>query len=175
MIVSFKTWTPAVEECSFVAPDSSIIGNVIAKKNSSIWYQAVLRADLAKIEIGEGTNIQELSSLHVKHNGPVIIGDYVTVGHNAVLHGCRIGNNTLIGMGSIILDDAQIGNQCIVGAGSLVTEGKIFPDGCLILGSPARVIRELTDEEKKSLLSSAEHYIELALENRSAVLGEKNV
>ncbi|MCK5847643.1 MAG: gamma carbonic anhydrase family protein [Caldisericia bacterium] len=175
MIVSFKTWTPSIRECSFVAPDSSIIGDVFAKSNSSIWYQVVLRADLARIEIGEGTNIQELSSIHVKHNSPVIIGDYVTVGHNSILHGCKIGNNTLIGMGSIILDDAQIGNQCIVGAGSLVTEGKVFPDGCLILGSPARVIRELTVDEKKSLLSSAEQYINLALENKSAVLGENNV
>ena len=175
MISSFKTWVPSVKGCCFIASNSTIIGNVTAKKNSSIWYQTVIRADLASIQIGEGTNIQELSSIHVKENCPVIIGDYVTVGHNVILHGCRIGNHTLVGMGSIILDEARIGNYTLVGAGSLITEGKTFPDGCLVLGSPARVVRELTADEKKALSDSAQHYITLALENHNAALGDKNV
>ncbi|MDD4029001.1 MAG: gamma carbonic anhydrase family protein [Caldisericia bacterium] len=174
MIRSFKSWKPFVDECCFVAPNCTIIGNVEGKNNSSIWYGSVLRADLAKITIGEGTNIQELCSLHVKENGPVFIGDYVTVGHGVILHGCSIGNNSLIGMGSIILDDARIGNNSLVGAGSLVTEGKTFPDGSLLLGSPAKKVRDLTQEEIQNIKQSAQHYIQLAIDNKKAVEGVYN-
>ncbi len=172
MIIPFKNKRPSVEESCFVAPDATIIGDVHSKSLSSIWYQSVIRADLAPITIGVGTNIQELTSIHVKENGPVSIGDYVTVGHNVVLHGCTIGNHTLIGMGSILLDDVVVGNHCLVGAGSLLTEGKHFPDGSLILGSPARVARALTQEEIKKLEESAKHYIQLAKDNHTSVIGE---
>jgi carbonic anhydrase/acetyltransferase-like protein (isoleucine patch superfamily) len=171
MICSFKSWKPVVKDCSFIAPNCTIIGDVEAKQNSSIWYGSILRADLAKITIGEGSNIQELCSLHVKENGPVWIGDNVTVGHGVVLHGCSIGSCSLIGMGSIILDDAIIGNNSLVGAGSLVTEKKTFPDGSLILGSPAKRVRGLTEEEIARIKQSAQHYIQLALDNNTAVEG----
>jgi carbonic anhydrase/acetyltransferase-like protein (isoleucine patch superfamily) len=171
MICSFKTWKPHVEDCCFIAPNTIIVGDVVAKKNSNIWYGSVIRADLAQIHIGEGTNIQELCSLHVKENGPVHIGDFVTVGHGVILHGCTIGNFSLIGMGCTILDDARIGNYSLVGAGSLVTEGKTFPDGSLILGSPAKKVRDLTNDEIEKIKQSAQHYIQLAIENKLAVEG----
>ncbi len=171
MICSFKTWKPHIESCCFIAPNSIIVGDVVAKKNSSIWYGSVIRGDLAQIHIGEGTNIQELCSLHVKENDPVHVGDFVTVGHGVILHGCTIGNFSLIGMGCTILDDARIGNYSLVGAGSLVTEGKAFPDGSLILGSPAKKVRDLTNDEIEKIKQSAQHYIQLAIENKLAVEG----
>ncbi len=171
MICSFKTWKPHIEDCCFIAPNTIIVGDVVAKKNSSIWYGSIVRADLAQIHIGEGTNIQECCSLHVKENGPVHLGDFVTVGHGVILHGCTIGNFSLIGMGCTVLDDARIGNYSLVGAGSLVTEGKTFPDGSLILGSPAKKVRDLTKNEIEKIKQSAQHYIQLAIENKLAVEG----
>ena len=146
----------------FIAPGAQIIGDVRIKSGSSVWYNAVLRGDEGAICIGSNTNIQDLVMVHVSKNTSVVIGDNVTVGHGAIIHGCTIEDNVLIGMGSIILDRAQIGKNSIVGAGSQVTQGKCFPEGSLILGSPARVKRPLTAEEIENVQNSAKNYAALA-------------
>ena len=144
----------------WVAPNSVIIGDVSLKKNASVWFGAVLRGDNDPIILGENSNIQDNSVCHTDDGMPLIIGDNVTVGHKVILHSCTVGNNSLIGMGSTVLNKAKIGNNCLVGANSLVTEGKEFPDNSLIVGSPAKVKRELTDMEKKLIELSALHYVE---------------
>jgi carbonic anhydrase/acetyltransferase-like protein (isoleucine patch superfamily) len=153
---------PDTALAAFVAPSADVMGAVTLKKNSSLWYQTVLRGDIQTITIGEGTNIQDGTVVHLADDGAVTVGDYTTVGHQAMIHACTIGNETLIGMGAIILDYAQIGNQCIVGAGALVTKGTIIPDGSMVLGSPAKIIRPLTPEERASLRPWAEKYIHVA-------------
>lgn len=152
----------------YVAQSAVIKGNVKIGDDSSVWHTAVIRGDLAPIEIGGGSNVQEMCVLHVDTNFPVKIGDGVTVGHGAVIHGCTIGNNTLIGMGAIILNGAEIGNNCIIGAGALVTGGTKIPDGCMALGSPAKVKRELTEDEIKGNTANALEYIKLAKESLEA-------
>ena len=143
----------------FVAPNASIIGNVTLMQGASVWFNAVLRGDNDLIEIGRNSNIQDGAVLHTDPGIELIIGDNVTVGHQAMLHGCTIGNNSLIGIGSTILNHAKIGGNCLVGAHSLITEGKEFPDGVVILGSPARIVRELTEQEMDFLKSSADVYV----------------
>lgn len=159
MIHNFENIKPNISEESFVAQSSDIIGNVILKEDSSIWFGAVLRGDCDKIIVGKGSNIQDNCTVHSDKDEPTEIGDYVTIGHNAIIHGCKIGNNSLVGMGAIVLNGAEIGENTIIGAGSLVTQGKKIPSGVLCLGSPAKVIRELTVEEINSIKESAEHYI----------------
>ena len=132
-----------------------------------VLYYAVIRGDDAPIVIGEETNIQENCTIHVSHNMPVHIGNNVTVGHNAVLHGCTIGDRTLIGMGSVILDGARIGNDCIIGAGSLVTKNTVIPDGSLVMGSPARIKRNLTWEEKLGIVENSKEYIAVSEEMKA--------
>ena len=144
----------------WVAPNAAIIGDVTLKKNASVWFGAILRGDNDPIILGENSNIQDNSVCHTDDGMPLIIGDNVTVGHKVILHSCTVGNNSLIGMGSTVLNKAKIGNNCLVGANSLVTEGKVFPDNSLIVGSPAKVKRELTDMEKKIIELSALHYVE---------------
>lgn len=146
----------------FIAPGAQIIGDVSIKSGSSVWYNAVLRGDEGAICIGSNTNIQDLVMVHVSKNAPTAIGDNVTIGHGAIIHGCTVEDNVLIGMGSIILDRARIGKNSIVGAGSLVTQGKCFPEGSLILGSPAKVKRPLTAEEIEKVQNSAKNYAALA-------------
>ncbi|WP_105614222.1 gamma carbonic anhydrase family protein [Vallitalea okinawensis] len=165
MIYKYKDFIPQIHESCFIAKSADIIGDVVIGENSSIWYNTVLRSDLDKMVIGKGTNIQDNSTIHNATDKPAIIGDYVTVGHQVLLHGCTIGNYALIGMGSTILDGAEIGDYTIIGANSLVTQNKKFPSGVLVMGSPAKVVRELTDEEKGYLKYSAEHYIESAKEH----------
>lgn len=167
MLYEYNKIKPKVEHSSFIAPGSKIIGDVDLKKNTSIWYNSVLRADINKIILGEGTNIQENSALHVDTKEPLLIGKNVTVGHNATVHGCEIKNNCLIGMGAIILNGAVINENSIVAAGSLVTEDKIFPPKSLIMGSPAKVVRKVTEQEIKDIKKSAEHYIKLAKEHKN--------
>ena len=164
---------PDTASAAFVAPSADIMGAVVLKKDSSIWYQTVLRGDIQSIVIGEGTNIQDGTVVHLDDNGPAIIGDYTTVGHQAMIHACTIGNETLIGMGAIILDHSQIGNQCIIGAGALLTKGTIVPDGSMVLGSPAKVIRPLKPEERATLRPWAEKYIHVA--RAHAALRAKNL
>ena len=144
----------------WVAPNAVVIGDVSLKKNSSVWFGAVLRGDNDPIILGENSNIQDNSVCHTDDGMPLIIGNNVTVGHKVILHSCTVGDNPLIGMGSTVLNKAKIGNNCLVGANALVTEGKEFPDNSLIVGSPAKVKRELTDMEKKTIELSALHYVE---------------
>lgn len=163
MLYKYKNISPKVDSTVFVAEGARIIGDVEVGKHSNIWYNAVIRGDVNSIKIGKGTNIQDNSTVHASTGqSPTIIGDYVTVGHNCIIHGCKIGSYSLIGMGAIILDNAEIGENTIIGAGSLVTQGKKIPSGVLCMGSPAKVIRELTHEEIEHLKRSAEHYIELS-------------
>lgn len=143
----------------WIAPSADIIGDVRLGEGATVWFQAVLRADNEPMIIGARSNIQDGSVLHSDPGAPLVVGEGVTVGHKVVLHGCIIGNNSLIGIGAIILNRAVIGRDSIVGAGSLVPEGKVFPDGVLLLGSPARVIRELSVDEIAKLRRSADHYV----------------
>ena len=131
----------------WVAKSADVVGNVEIGDESSVWYHATIRGDINQVKIGAGTNIQDGAVVHVDVKNPCIIGSMTSIGHNATIHGCTIGNRTLIGMGSIVLNGAKIGDNCIIGAGSLVTEGTEIPSGHLAFGSPARVIRELTPEE----------------------------
>ena len=144
----------------WVAPNAVVIGDVSLEKNASVWFGSVLRGDNDPIILGENSNIQDNSVCHTDDGMPLIIGDNVTVGHKVILHSCTVGDNSLIGMGSTVLNKAKIGNNCLVGANALVTEGKEFPDNSLIVGSPAKVKRELTDMEKKIIELSALHYVE---------------
>ena len=143
----------------WVAPDAHVIGNVILGKDVGIWFGSVLRGDNDTIKIGNETNSQENTIIHVDPNTPVTIGDNCTIGHNAIIHGCSIGNNSLIGMGATILNNAKIGNNCLVGAGALVTENKEFPDGMLIIGSPAKAVKELSPEMVENMTRSSKHYV----------------
>lgn len=162
-IIPYKGKLPEIEDNVFIGNGVVIAGDVIIKKNSSVWFNTVIRGDVNYVRIGENTNIQELSSLHVDTGTcPLIIGDNVTVGHNAILHGCTIGNCTLIGMGAIVLSGAEIGEYSVVGAGALVTENAKIPPGVLVMGIPAKIKRELSEKEKKLLEHSAEHYKEIA-------------
>lgn len=169
MIYKYKDIKPEVDETSFIAPGAKLIGNVELKENTSIWYNTVLRSDLNKTTLGKGSNIQENSALHVDTEKPLNIGDYVTVGHNATIHGCTIKDNCLIGMGTTILNGAVINENSIVAAGSLVTENAEFPPGSLIMGTPAKVIRDLTQDEIKEIQESAVHYISLAKEHKKSL------
>lgn len=162
-MIAYKGVVPKIGKDVFLAEGSFVIGDVEIGDNSSIWFNTVVRGDVNYIRIGNSTNIQDLTMVHVTTaKYPTIIGDNVTIGHRAMVHGCVIGNNCLIGMGAIILDGVKIGNNCLVAAGSLVTQGKEFPDGVLIMGSPAKVVRELTEEEIKGFQRLADHYSALA-------------
>jgi len=151
--------TPDIADSAWVADNAQVIGDVHMAADSSVWFSSVVRGDTATIRIGEGTNIQDGSVLHADVGIPLTIGKHVTVGHMVQLHGCTIGDESLIGIGAIVLNGAKIGKNCLVGAGSLVTEGKEFPDGSMILGSPAKVVRELTPEQIEGLRRSAQHYV----------------
>lgn len=164
----YLTTTPIIADRVFLHPSCQVIGDVTLGDDSSVWCNTVLRGDVNRIEIGRGTNVQDLTMGHVSHKtedkpegSPLIIGDYVTIGHSVILHGCRIGNECLIGMGSIILDDVVIPDHVMVGAGSLVSQGKTLERGMLYLGRPAKAVRALTEEELKYLRYSADHYIHL--------------
>jgi carbonic anhydrase/acetyltransferase-like protein (isoleucine patch superfamily) len=150
----------------WVAPDASVIGNVRLHANASIWFGCVLRGDNDRIEIGENSNIQDGSVLHTDARIPLRIGANVTVGHQAMLHGCTIGDGSLVGIGATILNRASIGANTLVGAHALVTEGKTFPDGVMLMGAPARVVRELREDELRMLAASAAHYVDNAARYR---------
>ena len=159
MIYDLEKNVPEINADSWVAPNAIIIGKVKLEKNSSIWFNAVLRGDIEKIVIGENSNIQDGSVLHTDPGCPLTVGKGVTVGHMVMLHGCEISDDTLIGIGSTILNKAKIGKNCIIGANTLVTENKIIPDNSLVLGSPGKVIRKVTDEEIKVIRENAKHYV----------------
>lgn len=161
MIREIKDHKPNIHGDTFVAESADVIGNVILKEGSNIWFGAVLRGDINLIEIGKLTNVQDNATLHNDVNNPLTIGDYTTIGHNAVVHGCTIGDNCLIGMGAIILNGAIIGNNCLIGAGSLVTEGMNIPDNSLVLGSPGKIRREVSNEEIEFIRNNAINYNKL--------------
>jgi len=146
-------------EETWIAPDAQVIGRVRLAKDTSLWFGAVLRGDNELISIGAGSNVQELTVMHTDPGFPLTIGEGCTIGHRAILHGCTIGDNSLVGMGAIILNGARIGRNSLVGAGALVTEGKEFPDNSLIIGSPAKAVRELDESAVAGLRRSAEHYV----------------
>ena len=137
-----------------------MIGSVVMHQNASIWFGAVLRGDNDVITIGENSNVQDLSVLHVDPGFPLTIGKNVTVGHKVMLHGCEIGDNSLVGINSVILNGAKIGKNCLIGANSLISENKVIPDGSLVMGSPGKVVKQLTEEQMKGLEMSALHYVE---------------
>lgn len=164
MIHSYKGKKPDLDKALFVAGTAEIAGEVHAGKDTSFWYNVSIRGDIAPVYIGNGSNIQDNSVLHVAHHLPCRIGSNVTVGHNAIVHACTIGDDCLIGMGAIILDGAEIGDESIVGAGALVTQNKKFPPRSLLLGSPAKAVRQLTDEEIEAIRDNGKEYIDLARE-----------
>lgn len=158
MIIELNGLKPKVSPTSFVGEGAIIIGEVTIQENASIWYNAVVRADLAPIFIGEGSNIQDNATVHVEIGKSAIVGKNVTVGHNAIVHACTIEDNVLIGMGAIILNGAHIGRNCLIGAGAIVTENKEIPEGSLVIGTPGKIVRQLTGEEIESIQRSAVHY-----------------
>ena len=160
---------PRIDDSAWVADSAQVMGNVTLAADASIWFGAVVRGDTETIRVGQRTNIQDLSVLHADVGMPLSIGDDVTVGHQVMLHGCTIGDGSLIGIGAIVLNGAKIGKGCLVGAGSLVTEGKEFPDGSMIMGTPAKVVRQLTPEQLQGLLQSAQHYVSNAQRFRTGL------
>ena len=162
MIMDFEGVTPRINKNTYISESVDIIGKVNVEENVNIWFGTRLRGDMNNIIIGENTNTQENSVVHVDINSPCIIGKNVTIGHGTIIHGCSISDNVLVGMGSIILNNAKIGKNTIIGAGSLVTQGKEFPEGVLILGNPAKVIRQLTEAEIESIQRSADNYVSLS-------------
>ena len=167
MIRNFKKMIPNIHGDSFIAENASVIGDVNIEKGASIWYNAVLRGDIANISLGKYSNIQDNSTIHTGIDIPSIIGDYTVVGHNVIIHSATIGNNCLIGMGAIILDKTSIGDNCIIGAGTIITKGEIIPPNSLVVGSPGRIIRRVTKEEMQSIKDTATRYYELYREYKN--------
>src|SRR5210317_1188016 len=143
---------------NWVAPNATIIGDVTLGKNSSVWFNATIRGDIENIHVGEGSNVQDGSVLHTDPGYPLKIGKNVTIGHLVMLHGCTIGDNSLIGIGAVILNNAKIGKNCIIGAKALITENKVIPDNSLVVGSPGKIVRQVSKEEAKSITENAIHY-----------------
>lgn len=157
-ILSIPAGTPTLHETAFVAAGARLVGDVTIEEGASVWYNAVVRGDSASITLGAGSNLQDNVSVHVDAGHPVIIGRDVSVGHNAVVHGCTIGDGSLIGMGSVVLSSAVIGSGCLVAGGAVVLESSVIPDGSLVAGVPAKVRRELTEDEKEGILRNARIY-----------------
>ncbi len=155
----------------FIAPSASVIGNVILHANASIWFNVVARGDNDPITIGVGSNVQDLSCLHTDLGVPLTIGKYCVIGHQVMLHGCTIGDGTLVGIQAVVLNRAVIGKDCLIGAGALVTEGKVIPDRSLVLGSPGKVVRQLTDEEVANTRRNAEGYVKNAARFAAGLVG----
>lgn len=157
-----------------IAKETVILGDVEIGAGSSVWFFSVIRGDEAPVKIGKNTNIQENCTVHVSKDCPAVIGDSVTVGHQAVLHGCTIGDRSLIGMGAVVLDQAVIGKECLIAAGSLVTKGMQIPEGSLVMGSPARIKRQLTEEEKREMQENVQEYLRVSKEmkEKQIFLGE---
>ena len=153
---------PAIHPTAWVADSACVMGNVTLAENASVWFGVVIRGDTSIITVGRGSNVQDNSVLHADEGMPLVIGEGVTVGHQVMLHGCTVGNHSLIGIGAIVLNGAKIGNHCLVGAGALVTEGKEFPDGSMIIGSPAKAVRMLSPEQIEGLKMSAQYYTDNA-------------
>lgn len=166
MILKFKEFYPKIDPSAWIAPSADLIGNIEIGEDSSIWFGCVIRSDINEVKIGKNTNIQDLSCIHTDTNSKTIIGNNVTVGHKVMLHGCIIEDNCLIGMSATILDNAIIGEGSIVGANSLVTAGKVFPPRSMIMGSPAKVVKQLSQEDVDKLIAHAARYVEYKNEYR---------
>lgn len=160
MIYQLDNLRPNIASDCFIAKTADIIGNVEIASGVSIWFNAVLRGDIAAISIGKNSNVQDNTTIHIETDIPCIVGENVTIGHNVILHSCTIEDNALIGMGSTILNNAKIAKNCLVGAGSLVTHSLPYEEGCLIMGSPAKIIRKLTDAEIQANIENANRYVE---------------
>lgn len=158
-IYQLENLTPSVHESAWVADSARVIGDVELGADSSVWFGVVIRGDTEHITVGRGSNIQDNSVLHADQGVPLVIGENVTVGHQVMLHGCTIGDGSLIGIAAVVLNGARIGKNCLVGAGSLVTEGKEFPDGSMIFGSPAKAVKQLSSQQVVDLKLVAEHYV----------------
>jgi carbonic anhydrase/acetyltransferase-like protein (isoleucine patch superfamily) len=152
--------SPRVAASVYVAPNASVIGNVVLAENATVWFGATLRGDNEIISIGARGNVQDSAVMHTDPGFPLTVGADVSVGHQAMMHGCTVGAGTLIGIQAVVLNGAVIGKSCLVGAGALITERKVFPDGCLIIGAPAKAVRELTAEERENLIKVAANYAE---------------
>lgn len=163
---------PKIHPSAFVAPGAAVYGDVTVGADCGIWFHATVRGESASVSIGDGSNIQDNCVVHVDPGHTVEIGANVTVGHGAIVHGCKIGNNTLVGMGAIILNGAVIGKNCIIGAGALVTQNTIIQDNSLVIGSPAKVMRRVTEQEAAANLTNARHYVEMAKEYREFLEAE---
>ncbi len=171
MLLGYKDTFPKIDDSVFIAENATVIGDVVIGKNSSVWFNSVIRGDVNYIRIGERTNIQDGSVLHVTHKKyPLIIGNDVTIGHNATVHGCTVIDRVLIGMGAIVLDNSLVNCNSIIAAGSVVKENFIVPEGVLAAGVPAKIIRELNDEEIRNIRQSALNYSEYALTYRNMSL-----
>ncbi len=153
---------PVIGKNAYVADSAQVIGQVTLEENASVWFGTVIRGDSEHIHIGKNSNIQDASVLHADPGVPLTLGENVSIGHQVMLHGCTIGDGTLIGIGAVVLNRAKIGKNCLVGAGSLVTEGKEFPDGSMILGSPAKAVKQLSPEQIAGLQRIAQHYVDNA-------------
>ena len=149
---------PEIHEDTWVAPNATIVGQVVLEEAVGVWFGATIRADHEIIRVGKGSNVQENVVMHIDTGFPLTIGENCTIGHKALLHGCTIGNNTLIGMGASVMNGAKVGNNCLIGAGALVTEGKEIPDGSLVLGAPGRVVRSLEKADLQGMTAAALHY-----------------
>ncbi|MET0782206.1 MAG: gamma carbonic anhydrase family protein [Microbacterium sp.] len=167
-VLSAAGGTPTIEPTAFVAAGARVVGAVILGESASVWYNAVLRADGDTITVGAGSNVQDNVSVHVDQGHPVVIGENVSVGHNAVVHGCTVGDGSLIGMGAVVLSGAVIGEGCLVAGGAVVLEGAVIPPGSLVAGVPAKVRRELTDDERAGILRNAQAYREHVAEHQQA-------
>ena len=165
----FLSKAPKLEHAGFIAPDAVVLGDVEMGVLSSVWYQCVLRADINFIRVGDGSNLQDGVIVHLADDAPTIVGNYSTVGHRAILHGCTVGDETLIGMGATVLDHAKIGDRCIVGANALVPRGMEVPEGSMVFGNPAKIIRTLSMEERKNLRPWAEKYVQVAAAHRELI------
>ena len=168
-VYSLDGKSPRIAPSAWVADSAQVIGDVDLAEDVGIWFGAVLRGDTALLRVGRGSNIQDASVLHADVGQPLIVGEDVTVGHQVMLHGCTIGDGSLVGIGAIVLNGAKIGRSCLVGAGALVTEGKEFADGSMIIGSPAKTVRQLTPEEIAKLRWSASHYVDNARRFKSGL------
>lgn len=156
----FLRKSPTIGKSVYIASTGVVLGDVTLGDHSSVWYNAVLRGDINRIVIGAGSNVQDNAVVHLADDYGCIVGEYVTVGHSAILHACTVGNECLIGMGATVLDGAEVGQQCIIGANTLVTQGMLIPEGSMVLGSPGKVVRSLTADERRSLKPWADKYVE---------------
>ena len=173
MLYEFEGKKPSHKGECFIAPDATLVGDITLGVGSSVWFKAVIRADNDRVVVGENTNVQDGAVLHCDPGFPLIIGDNVTIGHQATVHGCTVGNGSLIGINATVLNGAVIGEHCLIGANALVTEGMVIPDGSLVVGAPAKILKPLNETQTESQDRSTIEYMEKAIKYRSSIVGQK--